>query len=214
MSSLSARLTCPLCGQDHQLIPLAPGQRALCVRCGAVLARGSRFGRDAALVFTLTGLILAGPALFLPFITAGKFGQERGGLLLTGVEGLWDNGMRLLGIWVLFCGTLVPIVLLGVLAGGLLRERFGRSQNAGDVLARTAHAMSYWAIPEVQVLAVLVALIKLGSLVDVTIGPGFWCYAGLSVSLLAGWRSFTLRVPPSLAGDLASSTAAAAARKA
>ena len=134
-------------------------------------------------------------------------------MLLTGVEGLWDNGMRLLGIWVLFCGTLVPIVLLGVLAGGLLRERFGRSQNPGDVLARAAHAMSYWAIPEVQVLAVLVALMKLGSLVDVTIGPGFWCYAGLSVSLLAGWRSFTLRVPPSLPGNLASSPAAAATRK-
>jgi paraquat-inducible protein A len=200
MSSPSALLTCPLCDQEHRWIRLAPGQRALCVCCGSVLARGSRFGRDTALVFTITGLILAAPALFLPFITAGKFGQERGGLLLTSVDGLWDNGMRLLAIWVLFCGTLVPVTLLGLLASGLWRERLGRCPKPGDILARAAHAMSHWAMPEVQVLAVLVALMKLGSLVDVHIGPGFWCYAGMSVCLLVAWRSFSLRTPPSLAG--------------
>lgn len=209
MSSPSAPLTCPLCGQEHAWIRLAPGQRALCVRCGSVLARGSRFGRDTALVFTITGLILAAPALFLPFITAGKFGQERGGLLLTSVDGLWDNGMRLLAIWVLFCGTVVPVTLLGLLASGLWRERLGQSPKPGDILARAAHAMSHWAMPEVQVLAVLVALMKLGSLVDVTIGPGFWCYAGMSVSLLIAWRSFSLRAPHAIAtGEVSSLTGA------
>jgi paraquat-inducible protein A len=157
------------------------------------LARGSRFGRDATLVFTLTGLILAVPALFLPFITAGKFGQERGGLLFTGVDGLWDNRMPVLGIWVLLCGAVVPILLLVVLAGGLLRARLGWSQGPSEFLSNSAHAMSYWAIPEVQVLAVLVALMKLGSLVNVTIGFGFWAYSGMSVCLLLAWRSFMLR---------------------
>ncbi len=193
MSNLAAHLTCPLCGQEHQPIPLEPGARALCLRCDTVLAHGSRLGPDAALGFTLTGLCLAVPALFLPFITAGKFGQEQGGLLLTGVHGLWDNGMPLLGLWVLLCGTLVPISLLAILAGGLLRARLGWSQRPSDFLSRAARAMSYWAIPEVQLLAVLVALMKLGSVVKVTIGAGFWCYAGMSVALLLAWRSFLLR---------------------
>jgi paraquat-inducible protein A len=195
MSSIAARLTCPLCGHDHQPIQLAPGERALCVRCDTVLARGSRFGRDATLVFALTGLILAVPALLLPFITAGKFGQERGGLLFTGVEGLWDHDMRLLAIWVLLCGTVVPMALLGILAGVLLPARMGWMQTSSEFLSQTAHALGYWAIPEVQVLAVLVALMKLGSLVTVTIGAGFWSYAGMSLSLLLAWRSFVLRPP-------------------
>lgn len=198
MSSNAARLTCPLCGQEHQLVPLLPGQSALCSRCDTVLARAPRTGGDAALVFTLTGLILAAPALLLPFITAGKFGQERGGLLLTGVRGLWDNHMPLLAVWVLLCGTLVPIALLAILASGLLAARLGPAERPSGFLAKTAHALSYWAIPEVQVLAVLVALMKLGSLVTVTIGAGFWCYAGMSVSLLLAWRSFMLK-PPDLA---------------
>ena len=193
MSDDGPRLTCPLCGQDHQPIPLAPGERALCRRCDTVLAHRSRVGPDAALVFTFTGLLLAVPAFLLPFITAGKFGQERGGVLFTGVEGLWDNDMPLLAIWVLLCGAVVPIVLLAILATGLLRSRLGWSNGPSELLSQAAHALSYWAIPEVHVLAVLVSLMKLGSVVNVTIGVGFWCYIGMSLSLLLAWRNFMLK---------------------
>ncbi|HEX2853060.1 MAG TPA: paraquat-inducible protein A [Opitutaceae bacterium] len=201
MSSPQAPLVCPLCGHEHRPIPLGPGERALCLRCDGVLARAPRGGRDATLVFTVTGLILIVPALLLPFITAGKFGQERGGLLLTGVEGLWDHDMRLLAIWVLLCGAVVPMLLLGTMAGVLLPARFGWSQQPAEFLSRTAHALGYWAMPEVQVLAVLVALMKLGSLVNVTIGAGFWAYIGMSFSLLLAWRGFTLRAPEAAPGE-------------
>jgi paraquat-inducible protein A len=185
-----------LCGYAHQPIALAPGERALCLRCDTVLAQRSRLGDDATLVFTLTGLIFAVPALLLPFITAGKFGQQRGGVLLTGVEGLWQNHKPFLAIWVLLCGTVVPIALLTILAGGLLPARLGWAQKPDGFLARAAHALGYWAIPEVQVLAVLVALMKLGALVNVTIGAGFWCYIGMSFCLLLAWRNFILTPPP------------------
>jgi paraquat-inducible protein A len=192
MSQPSELLTCRLCGHEHHPVPLGPGERALCVRCQAVLARGSRFGTDAALAFAVTGLVLALPATLLPFVTAGKFGTVRVGLLFTGVEGLWDHGMRLLSIWIFLCGGFGPIVLLGVLTALLLPERFGWSEMKSDVLRQTAHALGHWAMPEVHVLAVLVALMKLGSLVNVSVGAGFWCYAAMSFMLLLAWRSFEL----------------------
>lgn len=211
MSALESPLICPLCGQHHEPIPLAPGERALCRRCDTVLTQRSRVGPDAALVFTLTGLILAVPAFFLPFITAGKFGQQRGGVLFTGVEGLWDNGMPLLAIWVLLCGAVVPLVLLGILAVGLLRTRLGWSHGPSELLSRAAHSLSYWAIPEVHVLAVLVALMKLGSVVNVTIGVGFWCYIGMSISLLLAWRNFMLNPPQRPSSDSSKPGVAASA---
>jgi len=182
-----------MCGLEHRAVAIAPGERALCVRCDTVLAQGPRLGSDAALAFTLTGLLLALPAAFLPFITAGKLGNERAGLLFTGVEGLWDNGMRLLAVWVLLCGTLVPVAMLIVLAGLLLPARFGWPPVQAELLSRAAHALGYWAMPEVQVLAVIVALLKLGNLVTVTIGAGFWCYGAMSLALLLAWRSFEVQ---------------------
>jgi len=100
-----------------------------------------------------------------------------------------------LSVWVLLCGAVVPILLLGILAAGLFRIRIKGVVESSEFLTRAARALGYWAIPEVQVLSVLVALMKLGSVVDVTIGPGFWCYAGMSFSLLVAWRTFTLAPP-------------------
>ncbi len=190
MSSSPALLVCRHCGYQHQSVPLAPGEHALCVRCDTVLAKEPRLGSDTALAFTVTGLVLAFPAALLPFVTAGKLGQQHTGLLFTSVRGMWDHGMHLMAIWVCFCGGFVPFALLVTLAGLLLPPRLGRAPLHAQWLSQAAHALGHWAMPEVQVLAVLVALIKLGSLVNVAIGPGFWCYCALSAALLFAWRSF------------------------
>jgi paraquat-inducible protein A len=185
----NAHLTCRLCGKDHRSVSLGLGETARCTRCDGILARGKR-GGDAALVLCVTGLVLAPPAFFLPFISAGKLGAERVSTLFTGVGALWDNGMRALAVLVLLCGALLPISLLGVMAFLKAPARSAGWFAGPDLLSRAARTLELSAIPEVQVLAVLVALMKLGSLVNVSIGPGFWCYCGMSFCLLLAQRSF------------------------
>jgi paraquat-inducible protein A len=183
-------LACHLCGQEHRPIRLAPGDKALCVRCDAVLAQGARLGPDAALAFSITGLIFALPAALLPFVSAGKLGDERISLLFTGVGSLWDGGMRALATLVFLCGGLLPLAMLAILAVLHAPSYPSRQKANFRLLFRAARVLEHWAIPEVQVLAVLVALMKLGSLVDVTIGPGFWCYCAMALSLLIAQHSF------------------------
>ena len=194
------RLTCHLCGQEHRLISLEAGERALCVRCNAVLAKGSRLGPDVALVFSITGLILAPPAALLTFVSAGKLGASRISLLFTGVGSLWDGGMRSLAVLVLLCGGVLPLLLLAALAAVHAPSRLGLEGGGPRTLLRVAHVLGHWAIPEVQVLAVLVALTKLGSVVDVRLGPGFWCYCAMALSLLVAQRSFEFDLAAPSAG--------------
>jgi paraquat-inducible protein A len=171
------------------MVRLAPGETARCTRCDGVLAMGFR-GGDIPLVFCVTGLVLALPAFFLPFISAGKLGAERMSTLLTGVGALWDNGMRAIALLILLCGALLPVFLLATLAVLQAPPGVAAWFASRDILARTARMLELGAIPEVQVLAVLVALTKLGSQVNVTIGPAFWCYCAMSFCLLIAQRSF------------------------
>jgi paraquat-inducible protein A len=188
-----AHVTCPLCSKCHRSVRLAPGEKAHCSRCDTVLAVGRRGSADAPIVFCATGLILAVPACLLPFVSAGNLGAKRVSTLLTGVGALWDNGMRSLAVLVLLCGCLTPIALLGTLAVLKAPERVARRVASPGALSRVARALELCAIPEVQVLAVLVALMKLGSVVSVSIGPGFWCYCAMSLSVLLAQRGFDFK---------------------
>lgn len=185
-----AHSVCHLCGQDHELARLEPGEKALCVRCEAVSAKGTRLGPDTALVFSITGLVFALPAALLPFVSVGGLGDERISLLFTGVWNLWDCGMCPLAVLVFILGGLLPFVLLATLAVLHMSSRLGWQNNDLRFLFHVARVLQRWAIPELQVLAILVALMKLGSVAEVTIGPGFWCCCAMALSLLVAQHSF------------------------
>jgi len=132
------------------------------------------------------------PSILLPFVTVSKLGSEHTSSLFTGVRVLWGDGLHLLAVWVLLCGGLAPIFLLLSLSGLLVPQRLGWKLVEAQRLSWAARAVAHWAIPEVQVLAVLVALAKLGHVVQVRMGPGFWCYAALAVMTMLAWRDFEL----------------------
>lgn len=196
-AGLHPRFTCRFCGQTHRAVALKPRQRAQCTRCGLTLAKGTRFGIETTAALVSTALILAVPALTLPFVTVGKLGSERIGHLFSGASALWMEDMQMLSLWVMLCAGLLPVAMLGLLAALTVPVRFSKNAPGESILRRLAVAIAPWAMPEVYVLGVLVSLTKLGSLVDVKIGPGFWCYSAMSVLVLLAWRNFYLGPDPS-----------------
>jgi paraquat-inducible protein A len=185
-------VSCPWCEKAHRPVALRAGERALCVQCGKTLAAGTLWGPHAPLAFATTAFFFAVPAAILPFVTLSKFGNSRVSRLFDAAGGLWAAGMRPLAVVVFFCGAIAPLLLLMLLlASRRIKERgFEESR-----WAKAVHVLQHWAMPEVQVLAVLVAFLKLGSLVSVEVGPGLWCYGAMSLAMLAAWRSFDLGPP-------------------
>jgi paraquat-inducible protein A len=188
---LNTQLVCPVCAQSHAPVRLERGQKARCARCGTVMARRSYGGLDAPLALALTALILAVPAVVLPFVTLARFGNVRISHLLSGSEGLWRFHMPALSVWVLFCGVVAPLLEITFLA--LILTWWRRdAADPENPWVKAAHQLQHWSMPEIHVLAVLVSFFKIGSLAETTTGPGFYCYAAAAIAMLAAWQTFTL----------------------
>lgn len=157
---------------------------------------GSRAGDPTPLALALTGVILVATASLLPVMTASKWGSEHSTWLFEGAAAAWRQGFRLTAIWVVFCGAVAPLLVLGLIGFVHLPPKLSPDPVRTRV-ASVVHWFSRWAMPEVHVLAFLVAFAKLGSLVHLTIGPGLWFYAGGALMLMLAWRRFDLSVSPS-----------------
>jgi paraquat-inducible protein A len=187
------QLTCHWCGQVHHVVPLRRGERALCAQCGNTLTHRP-MGRHAGLALTLTAAILTVPATELPLVTVQKFGSEHVSYLWTGVRALWQNGMPVLSVWVALCGIIVPIALITALIVLLVSPRAQTDPASHRFWIGVANAVQRWSMPEVYVLAVLVAFVKIGALVQVDPGAGLWFYGAMSVTTMFAWRSADVEV--------------------
>ncbi len=191
MADVNLKIVCPVCAQPHSHVELKRGEKAKCARCGTLLARRSFSGWHAPLALAITALILAVPSCLVPFVTLSKFGNIRVSYLLSGVRGLWRRDMPALAIWVLFCGIVAPLLEMVILALVLTIWKRGQHDSANPWV-KAAHQIQHWAMPEIHVLAVLVAFFKIGSLAETTTGPGFYCYACAAFATLLAWQTFTL----------------------
>jgi paraquat-inducible protein A len=183
--------------------------RACCPRCGATLPRpvsGVRStSRTAALA--LAALVLYPLAVGLPMVRIEKFGHLHEASIIEGTVTLLGSGHFVIGLIVLLCSVVLPlgklIALLTLSAGGVFMRREHR--------ALTYHVVEFtgrWGMLDVLLVAILVAAVKIGDLVEVTPGPAafaFTCCVVLSLAASAAfdphslWRSSGL-APSSSAG--------------
>jgi len=134
--------------------------------------------RTQVIALGLAGLVLLLASFVLPFVEAGKFGRANQGHLFSGVKQLWLQGHTALAFIVSFCGMLAPLLLL--LAALLIS--IGNPSNAVvSRLHRLQARLHPWAMPDVRLLAILVAFLKLSSLVEAGPASGLWCYAGAAL---------------------------------
>lgn len=183
-------LACPWCGQLHSRIPLRPGDVGQCVRCEAALAHGRASDWVVTLAWVFTGLILWVPANLLPIVSVAQFGNARSSLLFTGVMSLWQQGMPWVAALVALTGIIAPFLLLLGLAVVLTPIALGHPAPELRFLARWLRRCELWSMPEVYLLGVLVAFIKLGSVVRADPATGLWCHGAMAVALLVAWRRF------------------------
>ena len=165
--------------------------RACCPRCATTLARPHAAARSASRTAALAAaaVILYPLAVTLPMVRIEKFGHLHEASIVEGVVTLLASGHVLIGVVVLLCSIVLP---LGKLAALLTLSLGGVSlrHSARAATYRVVEFTGRWGMLDVLLVAILVAAVKLGDLVEVTAGPAAFAFTACVLLSLAASAAF------------------------
>lgn len=182
------------CGLVQSSPPPPAGHHRACARCTLRLpAPCDRSGLARTAALALAALVLYVPAVLLPVLAISRFGHVNRSGILGGIADMLAHGQWLIGLLVLVCSVVIPLLKLG----GLLAISLGHGRVPSRRRALTHRLIEWtgrWSMIDVLLVAVLVAALKLGDLVSVEIGPGLYAFAACVCLSLAASASFDPRM--------------------
>lgn len=165
---------------------------AECARCESFLGARRDAGRlHLTAALALSALAFYVPANIYPILRMSAYGAYSESTVWDGSISLIRQDEWFVGVVVFAASIVVPLLkIVGlffvVLAAGL---RTG-SQRAQTHLFRIIDAIGPWAMLDVFLLAVLVALVKLNDLATVLPGPGLAAFTAMVVFTILASQSF------------------------
>ena len=178
---------CPRCGLVQRVPTVGARQVARCCRCNDIVKHGEGWtsGNRLCAAIAVAALIIYPLGITLPVLRLEQFGHvNETGIWVGGVE-LLASGQVAIGLIVIVCSVVVPVLKLV----GLFMLTSGwpdlRARHQAAVY-RWIELAGRWGMVDVLLVAVTVTAVKLGDMVQVTAGPGATAFAVcVLLSLLA-----------------------------
>lgn len=173
-------VACPECDLLHERVTVGEGQRARCRRCGTVLMAPRQEALLEVIVLSLTVAILMAGATFFPFLDVSVGGVQHASSVSDTALAFSDGLMIPLAVAVLALIVVMPLVRVAALIYTLVPLARGKAPWRYAAPAfRLAEAMRPWSMAEVFMIGTTIALIKIGGLATIGLGPAFWAFAAL-----------------------------------
>lgn len=184
---------CPRCGLVHRIPPHGAGRTPFCARCGAAIThrRGS-LERTAALALAALAMYL--PANLLPILSIERFGVRQDATVWESVVQLYERGSVGVATVVFIASMVIPLAKLIGMFWLCVAAAHPRGRRERARLHRLLDFLGPWAMIDVFLAAVMIALVKFGDLAVVLPGPGLIAYTALVVLSLLAAASFDPRL--------------------
>lgn len=182
-----SHMACPDCDLIQSIPSLAVGESANCIRCKATLYRNKKNSVDRSLAFAITGLILFIIANMFPLLSLKALGVTQDGTLLSTAISLFQAGRPLLGMVIFLTTILFPATTLVGTIYILMQVKTNNMNRFTAPLFRFLRSTDAWGMLEIFMLAMLVAVVKLGDLAEVILGLSLYafCFLILTLTLLS-----------------------------
>jgi paraquat-inducible protein A len=183
-------VACLDCDLLQHIPGLPPGATARCRRCGHAIAFSRPDFLDRTLALTVAAAIVSIIANVTPMMGLSVSGRQASTTIIGGAMEMWIQGQTITALLVLFCSVVAPAVYIGIMFAILLSVRRTPAPWWVGTLLKWAEFHQSWAMVEVMMLGVLVALIKIADLATVIPGIGMFAAGGLVVLITAITVSF------------------------
>ena len=189
-------LCCPTCGLTLQLKAPAQGQRAECPRCASTVLHGPHGSLQLTAALALAALILYIPANIYPILRMHFYGAYSESTVWDGVVSLAQSQQYFVALIVFMASIVIPLLKLAGLLYLVISARFnlGRRRRGRMRIYHLVDVVGPWAMLDVFLLAVLVALVKLGQIATILPGPGLIAFTAVVVLTMFASASFDPRL--------------------
>ncbi|SBT03501.1 putative paraquat-inducible protein A [Candidatus Accumulibacter aalborgensis] len=197
MSELAASsqslMACPECDLLQRIPPLPIGGKAQCARCDFVLATSHADPLELPLTLTVSAAITFAVANTAPLMDLSAVGRQASTTIIGGAGQMWLEGEPITAAIVMFCAVIAPACYIMLMLAVLLAARRSPLPHWVGELLRWGLHVQPWAMYDVMLLGILVALIKIAELATVDPGIGMYAMGVLAVLLPAIMVSFDAR---------------------
>jgi paraquat-inducible protein A len=186
-------VACDTCGLVQRVEALGHNLVAQCARCDSFLMATRDEGRlHLTAALALGALILYIPANLYPILHMSAYGAYSESTVWDSTRGLLESNEWFVGIVVLVASLVVPLLKIGGLFFLVLAARFGlgRRLRSQTQLYKVIDIIGPWAMLDVFLLGILVALVKLNDLATVLPGPGLAPFAAMVVLTMLASAAF------------------------
>jgi paraquat-inducible protein A len=186
-------VACDTCGLVQRVEALAPGTVAECLRCGSFLgARRSSRSLEITAALSLAALILYVPANIYPIMKMYLYGGYSESTVWDGIVMLARNDHWVVAVIVFLASMVIPLVKLAGLFSLVVTTRLGwaRRLRSRTQLYKFIDAIGPWAMLDVFLLAVLVALVKLSTWAKILPGAGLLAFTMVVVLTMLASAAF------------------------
>jgi paraquat-inducible protein A len=158
MNEPQSSFWCRLCGNSNPIT----SEEMRCERCGHKESSAVPKSTKASLAFTLTAMVLYLPANLFPFMTIEMYGNRNSSTIWGGILSLADAGSMAIALIIFLASILIPFLKLIILFYLTLPWSSKHSPLFRTRLYQTVEAIGRWSMLDIFLLAVLVAIMKLG----------------------------------------------------
>lgn len=184
---------CPTCGLVNRLYPQGKNR---CVRCHEKLHQRLPHSLQRTWALLFAAAIMYIPANVYPIMTTTSLGHTTPSTIIGGVVQLLQMGSWPVAAVIFIASVIVPVGKLVALAWLCIVIKRSSELNAQSrtKLYRLTEFIGRWSMVDVFVVAILVALIRAGSLMSITPGPAALAFGAVVVLTMLAAITFDPRL--------------------